>query len=727
MRWFALMTVVFLAMACEDGTRRIYPLPDNGAGTADTDDLFDGDALLSDDLIETDTEPLVNDDGQLINDDGQLINDDGELINDDGEPVNDDSSVITPDDTVTDDTVTDDTVTDDTVTDDTVTDDTVTDDTVTDDTVTDDTVTDTPITDDAVVVNDDGVVVTDDQSVITDDGPVITPDDGDVVQPDLDVDICECSTGACCDGCHFRQPTYVCRPAVDECDVAEYCTGDNDSCPSDEFASPDTVCDDGVFCNGEDSCDGNGGCTIHPGNPCGDFVCSENQGQCCDAGWAGADCEICVRFVKTGSTPSVPDGLSWATAFGDIQQAIDSANNASAATCEVWVAEGTYYVYKTATSDVIQLRGKAPLYGGFAGTEWVREDRDWSSNATIIDGRQSSSSGNRVSHIMFGDNNALVDGFTIQEGRAVTGNASNYVEGGAMYIRNIPAMTVRNCVFTTNTAIVQSDDTYARGGAISAFNSTATPNNLTIENCVFKYNAVTIGPGDLGFGGAIYANGPGSLVIHDSIFDTNSVVQNANGSTEASGGAVNVYNGRSLTVVNSLFHDNSLVSSGTANGGAIRANDDTGAADTSMTITNCTFSQNGAKNGGAIANLGMTNTTIVNSILYANSATNTWNNTRQLYDDNGSGVITATYSDIQMTNASTFTGTGNINQDPLFVDANNNNFHLTADPIGMQISPCIDAANDSVAPAADLEGHARYDVPVYGSGVADMGCYEFVY
>ncbi len=720
MRWFVLVVVALLVAACEDGTRRIYPNPDNGTGTVDTDDLFDGDALLPDDLIETDTEPLVNDDGQLINDDGQLINDDGELINDDGELINDDGELVNDDGTVI--------TPDDTATDDTVTDDTVTDDTMTPDTVTAETVTHTPIPDDATVVNDDGVVVADDNTVITDDGPVITPDDGDIVQPDLDVDTCECSTGVCCDGCHFRSPSYVCRPAVDACDVAEYCTGNSASCPANGFASPDTACDDGIFCNGEDACNGNGGCTTHPGNPCGNFVCSENQEKCCDPGWAGADCEICVRFVTPpGMLPVVGDGLSWATAFTDIQQAIDSANNASAATCEVWVANGTYYVYKTATSDAIQLRGKVPLYGGFAGTEWVREDRDWVTNVTVIDGRQSSSSGNRVSHIMFGENNALVDGFTIQEGRAVTGNASNYVEGGAMYIRNIANMTVRNCIFTMNTAIVQSDDTYARGGAISALNSTTTPNNLTIENCVFRYNAVTIGAGDVGFGGAIYANGPGSVVIRNTIFDANSIAQNANGSTEASGGAVNVYNGRALTVVNSLFHDNSLVSSGTANGGAIRANDDSGAADTSVTITNCTFSQNSAKNGGAIANLGTTNTTIVNSILYANNATNVWNNTRQLYDDTGSGTITATYSDIQMTNTSVFPGTGNINADPLFVDANNNDFHLTANPLSMQISPCIDAANDSVAPATDLDGHTRFDVPVYGSAVADMGCYEFVY
>ncbi|HSA34483.1 MAG TPA: choice-of-anchor Q domain-containing protein, partial [bacterium] len=79
------------------------------------------------------------------------------------------------------------------------------------------------------------------------------------------------------------------------------------------------------------------------------------------------------------------------------------------------------------------------------------------------------------------------------------------------------------------------------------------------------------------------------------------------------------------------------------------------------------------------------------------------------------------------TNTSVFTGTGNKNTDPLFVDATNNNFHLTADAGSMQISPCIDAANDASAPTTDMEGQTRFDVPMYGTGIADMGCYEFVY
>ena len=44
----------------------------------------------------------------------------------------------------------------------------------------------------------------------------------------------------------------------------------------------------------------------------------------CEPGWAGASCEICVRFVDVDVT-SGGDGLIWSSAFADVQSGIDAA------------------------------------------------------------------------------------------------------------------------------------------------------------------------------------------------------------------------------------------------------------------------------------------------------------------------------------------------------------------------------------------------------------------
>jgi hypothetical protein len=76
--------------------------------------------------------------------------------------------------------------------------------------------------------------------------------------------------------------------------------------------------------------------------------------------------------------------------------------------------------------------------------------------------------------------------------------------------------------------------------------------------------------------------------------------------------------------------------------------------------------------------------------------------------------MVATYSDIQGNDL--WPGVGNLNQDPLFVDALNGDYHL------MTNSPAIDQVNPLQAPAIDHDGIPR---PVPDPGKADMGAYEW--
>ncbi|MDQ3224197.1 MAG: hypothetical protein M3Q75_12125 [Gemmatimonadota bacterium] len=104
--------------------------------------------------------------------------------------------------------------------------------------------------------------------------------------------------------------TVICRAAVnDECDIAEFCSGNSAQCPEDQFKTNSTPCDrDNNLCTA-DTCL-NGACQAGPtktcpagqscvpatgqcacpagSNICGNVCCSGNQSFCCPAGTAKA-------------------------------------------------------------------------------------------------------------------------------------------------------------------------------------------------------------------------------------------------------------------------------------------------------------------------------------------------------------------------------------------------------------------------------------------------------
>ncbi len=104
----------------------------------------------------------------------------------------------------------------------------------------------------------------------------------DAVEPDTTV--CRAAVDVCdvaetCDGigklCGAdAKSSAECRAAAGVCDVAEVCDGVSDTCPADVSAPDGTSCEDGSFCNGEETCTagacGGGGSPCPMGQGCDD-------------------------------------------------------------------------------------------------------------------------------------------------------------------------------------------------------------------------------------------------------------------------------------------------------------------------------------------------------------------------------------------------------------------------------------------------------------------------
>ncbi len=94
---------------------------------------------------------------------------------------------------------------------------------------------------------------------------------------------CQCTSGACCDGCMYRPSSYSCGTAVSACSGAGICTGASADCPDAGFAARGSACDDVNACTENDQCDGVGFCsgqtvTCDDANPCTDDSCDPAVG-----------------------------------------------------------------------------------------------------------------------------------------------------------------------------------------------------------------------------------------------------------------------------------------------------------------------------------------------------------------------------------------------------------------------------------------------------------------
>jgi hypothetical protein len=168
---------------------------------------------------------------------------------------------------------------------------------------------------------------------------------------------------------------------------------------------------------------------------------------------AGAD----VRYVNHAAT-GAGTGTSWADAFTDLHAALAAAQPGD----ELWVAGGTYRPAPPGGDRSVSfvLKGGVPLYGGFAGHETARSQRNAAANPTVLSGdlngddgpnfaNTSENSFRVVTAVGVGEA-LLLDGFVIRAGRAdgaSAGEPGQAKDRGAAVMIHGGTLVAVDCLF----------------------------------------------------------------------------------------------------------------------------------------------------------------------------------------------------------------------------------------------------------------------------------------
>jgi len=268
-----------------------------------------------------------------------------------------------------------------------------------------------------------------------------------------------------------------------------------------------------------------------------------------------------VRYAKPAAS-GTGNCSSWAEAC-TLQTALTTAVNGD----EIWAAAGTYKPTTGADrAATFQLKNGVALYGGFAGTETARIQRNLAVNATILSGDLSgddvgfTNNSENVYHVVTGATGATLDGFSITAGNAndVGSGWPDTSCGGGMF-SNSSSPTLTNLTFSGNFA------TYGGG----MFNNSSSP---ALANVTFSGNSATYGAGmfndssspalaNVTFSGnsaTSYGGGMGNWNISSPTL-TN-VTFSGNSATYYGGGMFNNSGSPSPQIRNTIFWDNTAPS-----------------------------------------------------------------------------------------------------------------------------------------------------------------------
>lgn len=438
-------------------------------------------------------------------------------------------------------------------------------------------------------------------------------------------------------------------------------------------------------------------------------------------------------YVDAGKIDNSGSGLTWSTAKKDLQIAINTATSGD----EIWVKAGTYlpthdpFGSTTPTNNrdkTFTLKDGVKIYGGFAGTETLLNQRNWKTNITTLSGDLGTINSllDNAYHVVISVNltsSTILDGVVITKGYATAPGFSSITvntrvlqrhNGGGIY--NISSDTsFTNCTITLNSADCTDTNDDSWGAGVLNYNSSSA-----FTNCLIDNNSFLIGGGSFGVFGAGMFIINGSCSINSCVFSNNT---SGSGFLDASrGGAINLTG--TANIVNTVFYNNSAQNGGTLFFGGADAN--------TSTITNCSFVNNSSSYAGT-AYQGFSKATFQNCLFWNNTPTvNGVAGRNEIYSQESRVGFQPTFqnciikdavgSPLAITNAVL---NNCLNSNPLFINATDgdglDNLWATIDD-GLALQATSPAKNIGATglgvPNTDIIGNIR-------DGQPDLGAYEF--
>ncbi|USN99555.1 MAG: hypothetical protein H6810_02485 [Phycisphaeraceae bacterium] len=442
------------------------------------------------------------------------------------------------------------------------------------------------------------------------------------------------------------------------------------------------------------------------------------------------------------------------------QPFIQAGINAAVTGDEVVVAPGTY-------AEIIDFAGKAITVRSSGGAD-----------VTILDATSVADPGDGLPVVRFDNGegaDSVLEGFTLTGGTgdtATIGSSGHGVGGGVWIYGATP--TIRDCVIEHNSAFlggglfvyqggltltgctVRLND--APGGSAGAMSSFQCDDGVTVDGCTFDGNTGQNGAGilcDFGVGAVVF---------------TDSVIENHAATVDKSALFVGGDQTGTLTIDGCVFRNNSTPAVSLCSGALATS------ANQIARVTDCLFIGNSGDLGGAVAFRGLGGSFIANCVFIGNSAgiggavylkapglallncsfaastategssvlfaANSMSTTLTnciFWDDTGvdpisvagnsGSFLTVNHSIVQ--GGWSGNGTGNLDVDPMFTDAANDDLSLQAGSPAID-SGGFDAYHTTYGVGLDAAGGARYiddaTMPNLGVGTIgylDLGAYEY--